>query len=66
MKRVGIVTALADESTYLRENIGKYLGVDEGVYEVHRNDCEGKEVFLINSGVGEVAAALAAQYFALK
>ena len=44
MKRVGIVTALADESTYLRENIGKYLGVDEGVYEVHRYDCEGKEV----------------------
>ena len=66
MKRVGIVTALADESTYLRENIGKYLGVDEGVYEVHRYDCEGKEVYLINSGVSEVAAALAAQYLALK
>ena len=66
MKRVGIVSALADESTYLRENLGKYLGADSGAYEVHKYDCEGKQVFLINSGVGEVAAALSAQYLVMR
>lgn len=66
MKRVGIVSALADESTYLRENLGEYLGAESGAYEVHKYDCEGKQVYLINSGVGEVAAALAAQYLALE
>lgn len=66
MKRVGIVSALADESTYLRENLGEYLGAESGAYEVHKYNCEGKQVYLINSGVGEVAAALAAQYLALE
>ena len=66
MKRVGIVSALADESTYLRENLGEYLGAESGAYEVHKYDCEGKQVYLINSGIGEVAAALAAQYLALE
>ena len=66
MERVGIVTALADESAVLRENLGQYMGTDSGAYEVHKYLLEGKSVYLINSGVGEIAAALAAQYLALQ
>lgn len=66
MERVGIVTALADESAILRENLGQYLGADCGVYEVHKYLLEGKQVYLINSGVGEIAAAMAAQYLAMQ
>lgn len=62
MKRVGIVTALADESDVLRDNLGQYLGTIEGAFVVYKYLLEGKQIFLINSGVGEIAAAMAAQY----
>lgn len=62
MDRIGIITALADESTCLRENIGEYSGCSDGIYKVYRYKFLGKDIYLINSGVGEIAAALAAQY----
>lgn len=61
--KIGIVTALADESVHLRECFGIATCVHEdGAYAVSEYSFAGKSIYMVNSGVGEIAAALATQH----
>ncbi|MDE6551036.1 MAG: 5'-methylthioadenosine/S-adenosylhomocysteine nucleosidase [Clostridia bacterium] len=60
---IGIVTALADESVYLRQCFGTVINLfRDGGYTVYQYKFADKNIFMINCGVGEIAAALATQY----
>ena len=60
--RIGIITAMADETMPLYEKLGKAKG--EGKVAgatVHQFEIDGNEIYLAKSGVGEIRAALTAQ-----
>lgn len=66
MLKIGIVTALTEESSLLKQCFGNCVKVHEdGVYKVYEYNYFGKSIYLINSGVGEIAGALASQYLIL-
>ena len=67
MYKIGIVTALTEESSQLKQCFGDCVKLHvDAVYTVYEYRYCDKSIYLINSGVGEIAGALASQYLILK
>ncbi|MBR2956144.1 MAG: 5'-methylthioadenosine/S-adenosylhomocysteine nucleosidase [Clostridia bacterium] len=60
--RIGIITAMTDETMPLYEKLGKSKGTGKVAgATVHKFEIDGNEIYLAKSGVGEIRAALTAQ-----
>lgn len=61
MKKIGMIAAMDGElKTYLGMINAKKI--NGGAYEVYSANSHGKELFIVKSGIGEIAAAGATQY----
>lgn len=62
MKKIGILTALFEEGGLIEKTLGKPLKTDlYGDFLVKTYSYLGKEIYLCNSGVGEISAAACTQ-----
>ena len=60
--KIGIITAMADETTPLYQKMGKATGeIKVAGVTVFKYDIDGNEIFLVRSGVGEIRAAMTFQ-----
>ena len=60
--KIGIITAMADETTPLYQKIGKATGeIKVAGVTVFKYEIDGNEIFLVRSGVGEIRAAMTFQ-----
>ncbi len=67
MKKIAVVAAMAKEYEILNKYLGKSLLTDlYGDFVVNKYVVDDKEIYFINSGVGEICAAAATQYVLLK
>jgi len=55
---IGIIGAMEDEVSYLRETIGAYETRKTGEFEFYTGMLEGKPVTLLRCGIGKVSAAI--------
>ncbi len=62
MKNIGIITALEKESSQLEQILGKPLKTDlYGHFFVKTYHSNGKNIYMVNSGVGQILASAATQ-----
>ncbi len=67
IKRIGMVVALCDEQEHLIKSFGKFVKkYDFGEIKVTEFDYKDCKIFMADSGVGEIAAALSAQMLIVK
>lgn len=67
MKKIAVVAAMAKEYELLAKYLGKSVKTDlYGDFVVNEYVVGNKEIYFINSGVGEICAAAATQYVLLK
>ena len=60
--KIGIITAMADETTPLYQKMGKATGeINVAGVTIFKYDIDGNEIFLVRSGVGEIRAAMTFQ-----
>ncbi len=60
--KIGIITAMADETTPLYQKMGKATGeIKVAGVTVFKYDIDGNKIFLVRSGVGEIRAAMTFQ-----
>ena len=60
--KIGIITAMADETTPLYQKMGKATGeIKVAGVTIFKYDIDGNEIFLVRSGVGEIRAAMTFQ-----
>ena len=60
--KIGIITAMADETTPLYQKMGKATGeIKVAGVTVFKYNIDGNEIFLVRSGVGEIRAAMTFQ-----
>ena len=60
--KIGIITAMADETTPLYQKMGKATGeINVAGVTISKFDIDGNEIFLVRSGVGEIRAAMTFQ-----
>ncbi|MDR0452111.1 MAG: 5'-methylthioadenosine/S-adenosylhomocysteine nucleosidase, partial [Treponema sp.] len=55
---IGIIGAMEDEVTMLREEIGNKKTETDGAFEFTAGELEGREVVLLRGGIGKVNAAV--------
>ena len=55
---IGIIGAMEDELKLLRETMGKYATQKTGIFEFYTGKIEGKDVTLLQCGIGKVSAAV--------
>jgi adenosylhomocysteine nucleosidase len=55
---IGIIGAMEDELTFLRETMGKYITQKVGEFEFFTGKIEGKDITLLRCGIGKVNAAV--------
>lgn len=58
--KIGIIGAMEEEVTLLRDKIEKRQTISLGGCEIYTGQLNGTEVALLKSGIGKVAAALGA------
>ena len=60
--KIGIITAMAGETTPLYQKMGKATGeINVAGVTISKFDIDGNEIFLVRSGVGEIRAAMTFQ-----
>ena len=60
--KIGIITAMADETTPLYQKMGKATGeINVAGVTIFKFEIDGNEIFLVRSGVGEIRAAMTFQ-----
>ena len=60
--KIGIITAMAGETTPLYQKMGKATGeLNVAGVTISKFDIDGNEIFLVRSGVGEIRAAMTVQ-----
>ena len=60
--KIGIITAMADETTPLYQKMGKATGeINVAGVTIFKYDIDSNEIFLVRSGVGEIRAAMTFQ-----
>ena len=60
--KIGIITAMADETTPLYQKMGIATGeINVAGVTISKFDIDGNEIFLVRSGVGEIRAAMTFQ-----
>ena len=60
--KIGIITAMADETTPLYQKMGKETGeIKVAGVTIFKYEIDGNEIFLVRSGVGEIRAAMTFQ-----
>ena len=55
---IGIIGAMEDELKLLRETMGKYVTQKTGIFEFFTGKIEGKDVTILQCGIGKVSAAV--------
>ena len=55
---IGIIGAMEDELKLLRETMGKYVTQKTGIFEFYTGKIEGKDVTILQCGIGKVSAAV--------
>ena len=55
---IGIIGAMEDELKLLCETMGKYVTQKTGIYEFYTGKIEGKDVTILQCGIGKVSAAV--------
>jgi adenosylhomocysteine nucleosidase len=66
MKKIGMIVAMSKELKTYFEKLGTLKDLSDGVYEVWHAEAYGNELYIVKSGVGEIAAAAATQYLITK
>ena len=66
MKKIGMIVAMDKELKDYFEKLGSVNTLEDSVYNVWQANAYGKELYIINSGVGEISAAGATQYLITK
>lgn len=67
IRRIGMVVALIEEQQHLIKSFGKYVNTyDFGEIKITEFDYKDCKIFMADSGVGEISAALSTQMLILK
>ena len=62
MKKIGMIVAMKSELESALESLGTPTeNFNEGSFEISKYEISGNEVFILQSGIGEIAAAAASQ-----
>lgn len=66
MKKIGMIVAMNKELKEYFTKLGEVADLSDGVFDVWSANVYGKQLFIVKSGVGEIAAASATQYLITK
>ncbi|MBQ7408596.1 MAG: 5'-methylthioadenosine/S-adenosylhomocysteine nucleosidase [Clostridia bacterium] len=62
MKKIGMIVAMDKELKEFFASLGKIEKIDNAAYDVYSATAYGKQLYIVKSGVGEIAAAGATQF----
>ncbi len=66
MKKIGMIVAMDKELKEYFMKLGRVSNMSDEVYNVWSAEVDYKELYIIKSGIGEIAAAAATQYLITK
>ncbi len=66
MKKIGMIVAMTKELKEYFARLGNVCELPDDVYEAWSAEAYGKQLYIVKSGVGEIAAAAATQYLITK
>lgn len=66
MKKIGMIVAMSKELKSYFETLGNVTEISDSIYQVWQANAYGNTLYIVKSGVGEIASSAATQYLITK